>query len=280
MQPTALQSVRANSTRVHLEVGARPVRGPNLQSVRANPTRNLQTASANAASGQRPCNPSVPIRPVFTLRWALNRSEAPNLQSVRPNSTHNLCERCRALVELCPVSRRSNAASVISANVAVRSLNRARHSRFSACRALNKIGCSPIVSRTPRRADGRGSRLPVRCSLNKIGYSLLSGRIPHTTAGSRPPLLSTCVGALPMAPCSADARRAPGAVGVSRPWKTSAIAPALAIHGGLTPAALGHVRSIAKIVFRRRTFAQQHRSGGRQPPVDVIPHPNSQRGSS
>jgi hypothetical protein len=70
-----------------------------------------------------------------------------------------------------------------------------------------------------------------------------------------------------MAPCSADARRAPGAVGVSRPWKTSAIAPALAIHGGLTPAALVNMRwSIAKIAFRRQTFAPQHRSGGRQPP--------------
>jgi hypothetical protein len=58
--------------------------------------------AANAANGQRPCNPSVPIRPVFTLRWALGRSEAPNLQSVRPNSTHNLCEHCRALVEQGP----------------------------------------------------------------------------------------------------------------------------------------------------------------------------------
>jgi hypothetical protein len=139
-----------------------------------------------------------------------------------------------------PAPQHSNAAGVISANVAVRSLNRARHSRFSACRALNKIGCSPIVSRTPRRA------------------------------GSRPPLLGTCVRALPMAPCSADERRAPGAVGVSRPWKTSAIAPALAFHGGLTPAALGHVRSIAKIAFCRQTFAPQHRSGGRQPPVDAF----------
>jgi hypothetical protein len=72
-----------------------------------------------------------------------------------------------------------------------------------------------------------------------------------------------------MAPCSADARRAPGAVGVSRPWKTSAIAPALAFHGGLTPAALVNMRwSIAKIAFRWQTFAPQHRSGGRPPPVD------------
>jgi hypothetical protein len=38
--------------------------------------------------------------------------------------------------------------------------------------------------------------------------------------------------------------------------------------------------SIAKIVFRRQTFAPRHRSGGRQPPVDVIPHSNSQRGSA
>ncbi len=207
MRPAAMQSVRANSTRILLRVGAQPVRAPT-------------------------CNLSAQIRPIISASIAVR-----SLNCVPP-------------------SRRSNAAGVISANVAVRSLNRARHSRFSACWALNKIGCSPIVSRTPRRADGRRSRLPVRCSLNKIGYSLLSGRIPHTTAGSRPPLLCTCVCALPVARCSADERRASGAVGVSRPWKTSAIAPALAIHGGLTPAAFG-ARSM---VHEHDWIAVAHRS--------------------
>jgi hypothetical protein len=40
-------------------------------------------------------------------------------------------------------------------------------------------------------------------------------------------------------------------------------------HGGLTPAALGrmYVCASQKSLFRRQTFAPQHKSGGRKPPV-------------
>jgi hypothetical protein len=87
-----------------------------------------------------------------------------------------------------------------------------------------------------------------------------------------------------------QARVQPGAAGVSQPWFwkharsgwiaivaqrrpvgglcTNTAAVALPYHGGLTPAALVDVRlCIAKIVFRRKTFASQHKSGGRKPPV-------------
>jgi hypothetical protein len=133
----------------------------------------------------------------------------------------------------------------------VRSLNWARHSRFSVCSAPNKIGCSPIVSRTPRRADGRRSRLPVRCSLNKIGYSLLSGRIPHTTAGSRPPLL-------------VRVRWFPNMTGLLLHTVGNTR------HGGPTPAALGHVRLCTAdgALFSGRSSCT--RSGRRKPTVENV----------
>jgi hypothetical protein len=79
---------------------------------------------------------------------------------------------------------------------------------------------------------------------------------------------------------SADRHRATGAAGVSQPWwanvlgrgKTRAIANAFRSHGGLTPAALGrtYVCALQKSLFRRQTFALQHKSGGRKPPVAPI----------
>jgi hypothetical protein len=180
---------------------------PNLQSVRANPTGNLQTASANAASGQRPCNLSAPIRPVISLGWALGRSEAPNLQSVRPNSTRNLCEHCRALVE-------------------------------------------------------QGPPFSIFSLLGAEQNRMLTDRVPHTPAGSRSPLSIA------------------GSVLVEQNRIFTAQRSYPAHHGGLTPAALGHVRSIAKIAFCRQTFARQHKSGGRKPPVACTPDANSKRGNS
>jgi hypothetical protein len=133
---------------------------------------------------------------------------------------------------------------------------RRAHARRSCEHALVHRKNRFLASRHSHRQPGAGGVSPpwtsfhIRTRSAEVRSIAFADAVYKPTAGSRPPLLGTCVGALPMAPCSADERRAPGAVGVSRPWKTSAIAPALAFHGGLTPAALGHVRSsIAKIAF-------------------------------
>jgi hypothetical protein len=104
----------------------------------------------------------------------------------------------------------------------------------------------------PRRADGRRSRSRVRRRCATVGRIVLALSLPRTTAGSRPPLL-------------VRVRWFPNMTGlllhtVGNTW-----------HGGLTPAALVNMRwSIAKIAFRRQTFAPQHRSGRRKPTVENV----------
>jgi hypothetical protein len=105
----------------------------------------------------------------------------------------------------------------------------------SAPRGLRKRACNddpPIRGRLPTphpRTSLQSQQPESRRAYCGLRFSLHVRR--RATAGSRPPLLCTCVCTSRMAlyAVQANARRAPGAVGVSRPWKTSAIARALAI---------------------------------------------------